>query len=106
VAQGISAQLLEKNGFKAIATSSGAVAATLGFEDGEKISFDDLVFVVKKIISVINVPLSVDLETGYGTTADQIAGNLEKLHSIGVVGINIEDSLRGNEKGNWFRSYQ
>jgi 2-methylisocitrate lyase-like PEP mutase family enzyme len=93
-----SAQLLEKNGFKAIATSSGALAATLGFDDGEKISFDDLFFVVKKMIAVINVPLSVDLETGYGSTSDEITGNLERLHSIGVVGINIEDSLRGNEK--------
>ena len=93
-----SAQLLEKNGFKAIATSSGAVAATLGFDDGEKISFDDLFFVVKKMISAIKVPLSVDFETGYGTTANEIAANLERLHSIGVVGINIEDSLRGNEK--------
>ena len=91
-----SAQLLEKKGFKAIATSSGAVAVTLGSDDGEKISFEDLLTVVSKMTAVVKVPLSVDLETGYGATAEKIVDNLEKLSAIGVVGINIEDSLRVN----------
>src|SRR6185369_5339743 len=85
-----------KKGFKAIATSSGAVAVTLGSDDGEKISFEDLLAVVSKMTAVVKVPLSVDLETGYGATAEKIVDNLEKLSAIGVVGINIEDSLRVN----------
>lgn len=93
---GHSAQLLEKNGFKAIATSSGAVAVTLGSDDGEKISFEDLLFVVSKMTAVVKVPVSVDLETGYGATPEKIVENLERLSAIGVVGINIEDSLRLN----------
>ncbi|MBS1597495.1 MAG: isocitrate lyase/phosphoenolpyruvate mutase family protein [Bacteroidetes bacterium] len=93
-----SAQLFEKNGFKAIGTSSGAIASSLGFEDGEKISFDDLLFVVAKIISVIKAPLTVDLETGFGSTAEKIVDNLERLSELGVVGVNIEDSVRGNSR--------
>jgi 2-methylisocitrate lyase-like PEP mutase family enzyme len=93
-----SAQLFEKNGYKAIGTSSAAVAISLGFEDGEKISFDDLFFVVKKIIAGINIPLSVDMEGGYGNDMETIIGNIEKLYQAGVVGINIEDSTLVKDK--------
>lgn len=86
------AQLFEKFGFKAIATSSSAVADTLGEEDGENISFDDYLRVVKGIVSHTNLPLSVDLESGYGSTPDEIVGNIRKLVDFGVVGINLEDS--------------
>ena len=93
-----SARLLEKNGFKAIATSSLAVANTLGYEDGEQISFDELFFIVRRIKQSISVPLSVDIERGLSGTQDGIIENIEKLIEIGVVGINIEDS--GGKKGN------
>ena len=93
-----SAQLLEKNGFQAIATSSGAIAQTLGFDDGEKTSFEDLMFVVKKMAAVINVPFTVDLERGYGPEVSKISNNIERLHEAGVVGINIEDSYWENGK--------
>ncbi len=91
-----SAQLLEKNGFKAIATSSAAIANSLGYEDGEKISFSELFFVVQRIAASINIPLSVDMETGYSNNISEVISNIEKLVGIGVVGINIEDS-RGKE---------
>jgi 2-methylisocitrate lyase-like PEP mutase family enzyme len=87
-----SAQLFEKNGYKAIATSSAAIANSLGYEDGEKISFEEMFFVVQRIISCINIPLSVDMETGYSTNISEVITNIEKLFDIGVVGINIEDS--------------
>jgi len=86
------AQLFEKLGFKAIATSSSAIADTLGEADGENISFDDYLSVVKRIITHTNLPLSVDLESGYGSTPDEIADNIKNLVDLGVVGINLEDS--------------
>jgi 2-methylisocitrate lyase-like PEP mutase family enzyme len=87
-----SAQLFELNGFKAIATSSAAIANSLGYDDGEKISFDEMFFVVRRIMACINIPLSVDMETGYSTNISEVISNIGKLHDIGVAGINIEDS--------------
>src|SRR5688572_26143183 len=87
-----SARLFEKLKFKALATSSAAVASTLGYSDGEQMSFDEYIFVVKRIRAVTSLPLSVDLEGGYGATADEVVPNIKSLSREGVVGINIEDS--------------
>jgi 2-methylisocitrate lyase-like PEP mutase family enzyme len=87
-----SARLFEKNGYKAIGTSSAAVANSLGYEDGEKISFDELLFVVKRIVAVVNIPVSADMEGGYSNSVTGVISNIEKLHDAGVAGINIEDS--------------
>ncbi len=87
-----SAQLIEKNGYKAIATSSSAIANSLGYEDGENISFDELFYVVQRIVSCINIPLSVDIETGYSNNISEVITNIQRLVDIGVVGINLEDS--------------
>jgi len=92
------AKIYEQNGFKAIATSSRAIALSLGYEDGEQMPFDLLLDIVKRIINNINVPLSVDLETGYSKNTEGIIQNIEKLYDIGVVGFNIEDSIL-EEKG-------
>ncbi|UOE51194.1 isocitrate lyase/phosphoenolpyruvate mutase family protein [Mucilaginibacter sp. SMC90] len=88
-----SAQVYDKLNFEAIGTSSAAVAATLGFADGEEMSFDDYFFVVKHIAAKASAILSVDLEAGYGNTPEEICNNIIRLHSIGVAGINIEDSI-------------
>lgn len=93
-----SARVFERNGFKAIATSSAALARSLGYEDGENIPFDLLLQTVKKIISNINIPLSVDMEKGYSNDIPGILENIERLHDLGVVGFNIEDSSRTENK--------
>jgi 2-methylisocitrate lyase-like PEP mutase family enzyme len=87
-----SAKLLEENGFKAIATSSAAVARSLGYEDGEKLPFNLLLETVKRIQQHITVPFSVDMEKGYSETATGIIENILQLYDSGVAGINIEDS--------------
>lgn len=87
-----SARVFEQLKFKAIATSSAAVAAAFGYGDGEQMSFDEYLFVVKRIKASTSVPLSVDLESGYAKTANDIASNIKKLHTAGVAGINLEDS--------------
>ncbi|HVI45298.1 MAG TPA: isocitrate lyase/phosphoenolpyruvate mutase family protein [Chitinophaga sp.] len=88
-----SARTFQEKGFQAIGTSSAAVAGSLGFDDGEKMSFNDYLFVINRIHSVIQVPLTVDIETGYGTSNDEIYNNIQQLVSLGVSGINIEDSV-------------
>jgi 2-methylisocitrate lyase-like PEP mutase family enzyme len=88
-----SALLLQENDFPAVATSSGAVASTLGYADGGGLPFDDYLFVIKRMLASIQIPLSVDMETGYGTSAENIYANIRKLIDLGVAGVNIEDSI-------------
>jgi len=88
-----SAKVYEKLGYQAVATSSSAVAFTLGYEDGENMSFDEYFYIIERILKSISIPLSVDLEGGYGKTADKIVLNISRLAKAGVVGINIEDSV-------------
>ncbi|HHR5880943.1 TPA: isocitrate lyase/PEP mutase family protein [Providencia alcalifaciens] len=87
-----SAIAAQQAGYQALGTSSAAIAATLGYEDGESISFDELFYIVSRIKSVSNLPLSVDVEAGFGDTSEEIAINLKRLIQLGVVGINLEDS--------------
>jgi 2-methylisocitrate lyase-like PEP mutase family enzyme len=88
-----SAQVYDKLNFEAIGTSSAAVAGSLGFADGEEMSFEDYLFVIKRIAATTSAMLTVDLEGGYGDTPEEISDNIIKLYDIGVVGINIEDSV-------------
>lgn len=87
--------MLQESGFPAIATSSAAVANSLGYEDGENMSFSDYLFVIRRMLQSINVPLTVDIETGYGENDEAIADNIFVLAGLGVAGINIEDSAIG-----------
>lgn len=94
---GGSAKVFEKQGFSAIGTTSAGIAYSLGYEDGEKIKFDDVLRVVKEIVKVTNLPLTVDIERGYGSTLEEIETNIEKVISLGAVGINIEDGITENK---------
>ncbi|UOB16032.1 isocitrate lyase/PEP mutase family protein [Abyssalbus ytuae] len=87
-----SSKVAEGLNFAAVGTSSAAIAASLGYEDGEHIPFSKVDDIVKRIKATIRLPLSVDLEAGYGQKADDIVQNIKKLHASGVCGINIEDS--------------
>ena len=87
-----SAQLIEAQGYAAIATSSGAIADSLGYPDGEKIPFDELLYVIKRMAASTSIPLSVDLERGYTDNLDQLNSHIQQLIDLGVVGINLEDA--------------
>ncbi|KZW98603.1 carboxyvinyl-carboxyphosphonate phosphorylmutase [Pseudoalteromonas luteoviolacea] len=87
-----SAKRAEKAGYQALGTSSAAVAAVLGYEDGEHIPFEELVFMVKRISASSLLPLSVDIESGYSRDPKEIAANIKQLTELGVVGVNLEDS--------------
>jgi 2-methylisocitrate lyase-like PEP mutase family enzyme len=87
-----SAQLIEQAGFAAIATSSGAIAESLGYKDGEQIPLAEMLYIVKRIKASTTLPLSVDMERGYSDNIGQLTGNVQQLLNIGVSGINIEDS--------------
>lgn len=88
-----SAFVFEKQGFPAVATSSAGIAYSLGYPDGEDISFGDLVWIVEKIADRLEVPVSVDFERGYTDKVDDLRENARALLFAGAVGFNIEDGL-------------
>ncbi|CAH0167876.1 isocitrate lyase/phosphoenolpyruvate mutase family protein [Chryseobacterium sp. Bi04] len=87
-----SAGIYEKSGCKALATSSSAMALSLGYEDGEEMSFEEYFYIIKRIKESVSIPLSVDLESGYGNTEEIIVSNIIRLLEIGIAGINLEDT--------------
>lgn len=93
-----SAKTFEKLGFKAVATSSAALAKVYGYEDGEKMPFSDLLRMAERIAQNVTIPFSVDIEAGYSRTVTGIVENIEKLHDLGIAGINFEDSTVTNTR--------
>lgn len=87
-----SAKAYEKLGYKALATSSLAVALSMGYEDGEQMTFEEYFYIITRIKASVSIPLSVDLESGYGSENDIVVSNIIKLIEAGVSGINIEDT--------------
>lgn len=88
-----SAKTAEQLHFQAIGTSSAAIAKMLGYPDGEAMSFEELIYIVKRIALNTELPLSVDLEAGYSRDPIIITQYIKQLADIGVVGINLEDSI-------------
>ncbi len=94
-----SAKLAVDAGFAALTIGSHPLADSIGKEDGEGMAFDDVVTRVKQITAAVEVPVSVDLESGYGESpAGLIAGLLE----AGAVGFNLEDTV--HKEGGRLRS--
>lgn len=88
-----SARLAEELNFQAIGTSSSSMATLLGYQDGEEMTFPELEYMVGRIMANTDLPLSVDLEAGYSRKPSEIVNHIKRLIDLGVVGINIEDSL-------------
>ena len=88
-----SSKLIEASGFKAIATTSMGIAATLGYPDCQIMQLSELIDAVKGIVDGVQVPVTVDFEAGYGKNIDEIIESAKKIIATGIVGINIEDSI-------------
>lgn len=86
-----SARLVELAGFPAIATSSSGVAHASGFPDGQFISREEILAAVARIAAVVEVPVSADLEAGYGLGTENAAKLANGLLDAGAVGLNLED---------------
>lgn len=90
----LSALTLEKAGFKAIGTTSWGIANSLGYKDGELIDFKRHLEIIKTIAENTKIPVSADIEAGYSEDPNEIIDNVLRTADVGVVGINIEDSLK------------
>src|SRR5258708_30851065 len=84
--------------FPAIATSSAAVAATLGYTDGERTPLDAVLSLVTRITASVAVPLTVDFEAGYGDTPEAAAESVAALLRAGAIGIHLEDGLLAGQR--------
>jgi 2-methylisocitrate lyase-like PEP mutase family enzyme len=84
-----SARLVVKAGFPVVATSSGAIAASLGFEDDDSMPVDEAFGVIARITRSVPVPVTADVEAGYGLSPKDL---VERLLSAGAVGCNLEDT--------------
>jgi len=82
----------------AVATSSAAVASALGYADGEDVPLDTVTGLVTRMTAAVSVPVSIDLEAGYGDTPAAAAASVTEILKAGAIGINIEDGLSGGKR--------
>jgi len=87
----MSAAIFEAAGHKAIATTSAGVAWALGFADGEQAPWPEVVAATKRIVDAVSVPVTADIETGYGAGPVEVAKSIAEIARAGAVGVNLED---------------
>lgn len=89
----IGARVLQAKGYPAVATASAAISASLGYRDGEKLKRSTLIDLTGRIARSVDVPVTADIEAGYGGTIADLAETINEVIDSGVVGVNIEDSF-------------
>lgn len=89
-----SARVFELAGARAIATTSAGVAAALGRPDGERVRRGDMLDALRRIVAAVDVPVSADVESGYGTTVAEVCATVAGVIDAGAVGVNLEDAMR------------
>lgn len=90
-----SARAVAAAGAKAIATGSYGVACARGSSDGENLSLDAALANLREILGVTDLPVSIDMEAGYGTNAAAVGRSVARAREAGAAGINMEDRLPG-----------
>ncbi|MGH7091027.1 MAG: isocitrate lyase/PEP mutase family protein [Stellaceae bacterium] len=91
----MSARLFAAAGFDAVATTSGGLAWALGYPDGEVAPWAEVVAATRRIVEVSQVPVTADIETGYGAAPAEVGAHVAEMIEAGVVGVNLEDGMHG-----------
>jgi 2-methylisocitrate lyase-like PEP mutase family enzyme len=86
-----SARIIQQAGSSAIATTSAGIAFTLGYPDGQRISREEMLAVVARIAKAVNLPVTADVEAGYGPHPEDAARTAREVIAAGAVGMNLED---------------
>jgi 2-methylisocitrate lyase-like PEP mutase family enzyme len=86
------AKAVAASGAKALATGSWSVAAAHGFEDGEHMPFDLAIANLERITATTDLPVTIDLESGYGANPEEVGASLARVVQAGAIGCNLEDS--------------
>jgi 2-methylisocitrate lyase-like PEP mutase family enzyme len=87
-----SAALVVRAGAKAVATTSGGVSWTQARPDGQQLTRAEMADLVGRIVRAVEVPVTADVEAGYGPTSDDVAATVSAVIDAGAVGVNLEDS--------------
>lgn len=90
-----SARIFVKEGFLALGTTSGGIAYSHGFKDAQKISPDLMLQQISSIVNAVSIPVTADIESGYGINDAEVYAYVQKVIAAGVVGINLEDNSHG-----------
>ena len=90
----ISARIVVAAGYPAVATTSGGVAWALGYADGEAAPWDEVVAATARIARTVSVPVTADIESGYGDSPEAVGRSIADIIAAGAVGVNLEDGLR------------
>ncbi len=93
-----SAKAVATAGAKALATGSYGVAGAQGIADGEAFSLDDAIINLEHIVAISNLPVSIDMEAGYGKDAADVGRSVRRAFNAGASGINMEDRMPGEDK--------
>jgi 2-methylisocitrate lyase-like PEP mutase family enzyme len=86
-----SARMIEEAGLPAVATTSAGIAFAMGYPDGQEISRDEMLAIVGRIAKAVKVPVTADVEAGYGLRPEDAANTALAALEAGAVGINLED---------------
>ncbi|HST80273.1 MAG TPA: isocitrate lyase/phosphoenolpyruvate mutase family protein [Kineosporiaceae bacterium] len=86
-----SARLVEAAGARAIATTSAGVAWSLGAADGDRLDRDQAMAAIARIVASVRVPVTADIESGFGDTAAEVGETITHVIAAGAVGVNLED---------------
>jgi 2-methylisocitrate lyase-like PEP mutase family enzyme len=92
-----SARILEELGYPAIATTSAGIAFALGYPDGQRIRRDEMLGMVARIANSVRVPVTADMEAGYGTSAKDMSETAKAVIAAGAIGMNLEDVTGDDE---------
>jgi 2-methylisocitrate lyase-like PEP mutase family enzyme len=88
----VTARLFVKAGARAIATTSAGIAATLGYADGQNVPRELMVEAVARITRVVDVPVTADIESGYGDSTKELRESIRAVMNAGAIGFNLEDA--------------
>jgi 2-methylisocitrate lyase-like PEP mutase family enzyme len=92
----VSARIFETARFAAIAATSAGVSSTMDYSDGEVIARDEMLAAVARIARSVDVPVTADMESGFGLRPEEVAETVRLTIAAGAVGINLEDTIHGS----------
>ena len=87
-----SARIFEEAGFPAVATTSAGIAFSLGYPDGQRILREEMIARIGRIARAVKLPVTADIEAGYGSTPEDAARTTREIIQAGAVGMNLEDA--------------
>ncbi|MBG9811188.1 dihydrouridine synthase [Bacillus endophyticus] len=87
----MSARTYQEEGFQAVGTTSAGISISLGYPDGENLPFEMMLSALKIIVNSVSLPVSADIEGGYGIIGEELTEKIKQIILTGVVAINIED---------------